>query len=270
MKTALSLTNRTSIKKISRVTALIIAAFFISSNVAAQSSATNIVENQTISKSFESIWDWNGRKNFSIYVDANDFENTPKEVLNDVIDKWLNIDSGYLSKHKHWHKEDRSDITFENFINSLHFFKADSEFSRVTAVCKNRKDWSEILISSARGKFMDLNQGGMDPYSITLWDYYNTVAVKSGGEKFIRHRTPAMFRWNSAVSEALIKEILGTGKLELYVEPNLYRVGGTMTTKQEKIEYKIFPNLNIKANIKIENIDDVRDCFKNKKSSLND
>ena len=117
---------------------------------------------------------------------------------------------------------------------------------------------------------MDFNQGGSYPYSITLWDYYNTVAIKSGDEKFIDHGKPVMFRWNSTVTEALIKEILRTGELELYVEPNLYRVDGVMITKEEKIEYEIFPNLNIKANIKIENIEDVRECFKNKKPSWND
>ena len=263
MKTTLKLTNRQSIKKISRLSALIILTFFTNNIVIAQSNTTTTIENQVISKNdFEEIWDWYGRKNYAIYADVNDLENTPKEVLDDVIDEWLNIGSGYLSKDKHWHKEDRSDITFDNFINSLYFFKADSEFSSVTAVCKNHG--RQILISSARGQFMDINQG---PYSITLWDYYNTVAIKSGGEKFISHSKPILFRWNDSVSEALINEILETGKVELYVEPNLYRVDGIMRSKQEKTEYEIPPNLNIKANIKIENIEDVRECFKNKKPS---
>ena len=200
-------------------------------------------------------------KHSALTVDQAVFDSTSKEILDDVWDRWLNIDEGYLNHHKHWHQEDRTDVTFDNFTNALHFFPADQKFSEVTAVCKNHSNYSEVLVYSNGKKWFDLNQERSNNYSVTLWEWYNTVAIKSGEETFIEHKTPKVHRWNATVADSLAQEILKTGQFEVYVEGNQSRLSGAMINKKEKMAKKVFPNLNIKATVAIKNIDDVRGCF---------
>ena len=170
-------------------------------------------------------------------------------------------DEGYLDRHPHWHKEDRSDITFDNFINAFYFFPADSKFSMATAICNKRENYNEIVLVTELGKWFDLNQGGADEYSVSLWEWYNTVAIRSGNEEFIYHSQPFVYRWNAPIPETLADEILRTGGFEIYVESNQYRSMGIMMDKEWKEENKVFPNLNLKANVTIQNINEVRTCF---------
>ncbi len=200
-------------------------------------------------------------KHSSLTADKTVFDGTSKEILDDVWDRWLNIDEGYLNHHKHWHQVDRGDVTFDNFTTALHFFPADQKFSEVTAVCKKHPTYNEVLVYSDGKKWFDLNQERLKNYSVTLWEWYNTVAIKSGEETFIEHKTPKVHRWNATVADSLAQEILKTGQFEVYVEGNQSRFSGTMMNKKEKMAKKAFPNLNIKATVAIKNIDDVRDCF---------
>ena len=225
---------------------------------------------QELSEAIREIASWYGPMNSAMYVNKEFFDNAPPEVVRDVFDRWFNIDEGYLDSHPHWHKEDRSDVTFENFTSSFYFFPADAKFSTVTAVCKNRQNYSEILLNTDQGKWFDLNQGGANDFSVSLWEWYNTVAIKSGNETFIHHSKPRVYRWNAAIPETLANEILRTGEFEIFVESNQYRSMGIMMNKTDKEKYKVFPNLNLKAAVTIQNIDEVRGCFDIKKPKLGD
>ena len=72
-----------------------------------------------------------------------------------------------------------------------------------------------------------------------------------------------MYRWNAPVSKTLVDEILRAGGFEIYVDSNQYRFMGMMMDKEWKEENKVFLNLNLKANVTIQNIDEVRSCFDN-------
>lgn len=211
---------------------------------------------------------WYGPKNLAMHTNKEYFNAAPAEVIQKIFDRWLNIDEGYLDRHPHWHREDRSDITFNNFTNAFYFFPADSKFSMATAICNKRENYNEIVLVTERGKWFDLNQGGADEYSVSLWEWYNTVAIRSGNEEFIHHSKPVVYRWNAAVPETLADEILRTGGFEIYVESNQYRSMGIMMDKEWKEENKVFPNLNLKADVLIKNINEVRACFDNKQSLL--
>jgi len=204
---------------------------------------------------------WYGPKNYAMHTNKEYFNAAPAEVIQKIFDRWLNIDEGYLDRHPHWHREDRSDITFDNFINAFYFFQADSKFSTATAICNKRENYNEIVLITELGKWFDLNQGGADGYSVSLWEWYNTVAIRSGNEDFIHHSKPFVYRWNASIPETLADEILRTGGFEIYVESNQYRSMGIMMDKEWKEENKVFPNLNLKANVIIQNIDEVRNCF---------
>lgn len=203
----------------------------------------------------------NGPKHSALTVDKVAFDNSPQGVIEEVWDRWLNIDEGYLNRHTHWHKPDRADVTFENFTKSLHFFPADKKFSEVTAVCKKRSNYNELLLYTDGKNWFDLNQEPSNRYSVTLWEWYNTVAIKSGEHTFIEHRTPTVHRWNAPITSSLADEILKTGELEVYVEGNQSRSDGIMMNKREKKAKQVFPNLNLRTTVTIQNIDEVRGCF---------
>ena len=209
-------------------------------------------------------------KNSALSVSEVGFESAPPVIVADVNDRWLNIDNGYLDRHKHWHQAEGEGITFENFTNVLYFFPVDEKFSTVTAVCKNRQNYSEILLYSDGKKWLDLNQGGAELYSMTLWDWYDTVAIRSGSQTFIEHRTPKLARWNAPIEGALAEEILRTGTFDIFVEPNQHRHAGVVMSKDEKILSKVRPALNLKATVTIQNVDEVRGCFDIKKPSVRD
>jgi len=209
-------------------------------------------------------------KKSALSVSEVGFESAPPVIVADVNDRWLNIDNGYLDRHKHWHQAEGEGITFENFTNVLYFFPVDEKFSTVTAVCKNRQNYSEILLYSDGKKWLDLNQGGAELYSITLWDWYDTVAIRSGSQTFIEHRTPKLARWNAPIEGALAEEILRTGTFDIFVEPNQHRHAGVVMSKDEKISSKVRPALNLKATVTIQNVDEVRGCFDIKKPSVRD
>jgi len=204
---------------------------------------------------------WYGPKNYAMHTNKEYFNNAPAEVIQNIFDRWLNIDDGYLKRHPHWHKKDRSDITFENFINAFYFFPVDRKFSMATAICNRRENYNEIVLVTDLGKWFDLNQGGADEYSVSLWEWYNTVAIRSGVEKFIHHSKPVVYRWNAPIPQTLAEEILRNGQFEIYVESNQYRSRGIMIDKSWKEKNKVFPNLNLKANVTIQNINEVRNCF---------
>ena len=209
-------------------------------------------------------------KKSALSVSEVGFESAPPVIVAEVNDRWLNIDNGYLDRHKHWHQAEGEGITFENFTNVLYFFPVDEKFSTVTAVCKNRQNYSEILLYSDGKKWLDLNQGGAELYSMTLWDWYDTVAIRSGSQTFIEHRTPKLARWNAPIEGALAEEILRTGTFDIFVEPNQHRHAGVVMSKDEKISSKVRPALNLKATVTIQNVDEVRGCFDIKKPSVRD
>ena len=219
---------------------------------------------------FIDMYEHYGPKHSALSVDKTVFDNAPKEIVENVWDRWLNIDEGYLTRHTHWHKADRGDVTFDNFTNALHFFPADQKFSKVTAVCKKRSNYNELLIYTDGKKWLDLNQERSNSYSVTLWDWYNTVAIKSGDATFIDHRKPKVYRWNAPVAASLAAEILETGAFEVYVEGNQSRSHGVMMTKKEKKTNQVFPNLNLRTSVTIQNIDEVRGCFGARKQFVKD
>lgn len=211
----------------------------------------------------------NGPKHLALSVDKVAFDNSSQEIIQEVWDRWLNIDEGYLSRHTHWHKPDRADITFENFTKSLHFFPADKKFSEVTAVCNKRSNYNELLLYTDGHKWLDLNQERSNKYSVTLWEWYNTVAIKSGEQTFIEHRTPKVHRWNAPITPSLADAILKTGELKVYVEGNQSRFDGVMMNKREKKAKQAFPNLNLHTTVTIQNIDEVRGCFGTQEQFVN-
>ncbi len=87
------------------------------------------------------------------------------------------------------------------------------------------------------------------------------MAIRSGNEEFIHHSKPVVYRWNAPIPKTLADEILRTGQFEIYVESNQYRSMGIMMDKEWKENNKVFPNLNLKANVTIQNINEVRNYF---------
>jgi len=215
-----------------------------------------IPEDPAMNAIIAEIIQYYGPKNTALYADES------VEQPQSVKDRWLDPES-----KPNWHKADRSDITFENFVASNYFATADPIFQNSNISCKWRSSSSingvtnEILFSIDGTKWLDLNSHRDGSYSVTLWDWYNTVAIASGDETFISHGKPVLGRWNQKVPHSLIREMLETGRFELFIEPNPYRVDGMLWDREMKIEsgMKAMTNLHVNVEIPQGSID--QDCI---------
>ena len=77
------------------------------------------------------------------------------------------------------------------------FVPFDRIFKEPDIKCNKYPHCSEALLYTDGLKWLDINIGVAHPYSVTLWDWYNTVAIRSGSESFISHSKPTMCRWNA-------------------------------------------------------------------------
>ena len=197
-----------------------------------------------------------------MYPSREGVEQIPDELWEMIVKSWYGIDGAPMAYKPHWHAEDRHDQTFKSFVTRNYFVPVDKVFETPEVVCRKFSNRSEILLYSNGKKWLDFNQHDTwTPYSLTLWEWYNTVAIKSGNIEFISHGIPSMARWNEEIPKELIEAILSTGKFEIYVEPNPYRVSGMMMTQEDKREYGIFPNLNLFGSVEINLTTDVKTCL---------
>ena len=241
---------------------------------------------------FEYIYQQYGPKNTQISVDP-EFMMTPRSVGEyfKEINRWYGI-----TKEPHWHQSEK-DKTFENFTSRLQFAPIDPKFSEAYVVCKNRnreprtasekivkllrlskgkyvKDYNEILFISDGKRWMDINRTSSDDgsifnqnykYSLTLWDWYNTVAIKSGGKHYLSpHHQPSMGRWNEAISNDMVEEIADRAAFNIYIEVNMNRYDGMSMTDDYKRENAVLPPLfNMSGKVIIKNPQVMRECLMN-------
>jgi hypothetical protein len=247
---------------------------------------------------FEYIYQQYGPKNTQLSVDPK-FMMAPRSASEyyKEINRWYGI-----TKEPHWHQSEK-DKTFENFTSRLQFAPIDPKFSEASVVCKNRyreprtasekivkllrlskgkyvRDYNEILFYSDGMRWMDINQAPSDDgsifnknykYSLTLWDWYNTVAIKSGEKYYLSpHRQPSFGRWNEAISNDMVKEIADSAAFNIYIEVNMNRYDGVSMTDDYKRENAILPPLfNMSGKVIIKNPQVMRECLMSKDENRN-
>lgn len=219
---------------------------------------------------YREIWSYYGPKHSAMYPSREGIEQIPDELWEKIVKSWYGIDGAPMAYKPHWHAEDRHDQTFESFITRNYFVPVDKIFESPEVVCKQHDGWSELLLYSNKKKWLDFNIIAETTYdSVTLWEWYNTVALKSGDVEIIAHGTPttARWNWNSGWSDnpnqlnEFYEALRRTGQFEIYVEPNPYRVSGMMMTQEDKREYQIFPHLNLYGLINIPPDSETSDCL---------
>jgi len=220
-----------------------------------------IPEDPVMNAIISEIIQYYGPQNTALYADESvEYPLSAKE-------RWLDPES-----KPHWHKADRSNITFENFVVSNYFADADPVFQKSNLSCKWRSSsppngvTHEMLFSIDGTKWLDLNAHRDGSYSVTLWDWYNTVAIKSGNETFISHGKPKTGRWNEIIPGSLIKQIFETERFDIYVETNPYRVGGMMWDRDykiSKIENGMRPIPNLRTSVEFSTPKDSVGCLRN-------
>lgn len=214
-----------------------------------------IPEDPVMNAIISEIIQYYGPKNTALFADES------VALPQSVKDGWLDPES-----KPHWHKADRSDITFENFVASNYFAEADHVFQKSNISCKRRSPSStyginhEILFSVDGTKWLDLNAHGDGSYSVTLWDWYNTVAISSGDQTFISHGKPALGRWNHEVPRSLIRQIFEADRFEIFVEPNPYRVNGMLWDRDFKLESGMMPITNLRSSVKFSTPKSILPC----------
>ena len=141
---------------------------------------------------------------------------------------------------------DRSyEMTIDNFIK--HYPEMHEREIELRAVYKERDTYSEIFLYSEDedgniiGKQCEFNniyptKKRLSPdhyysdfyltgkhYEITIFNWLNTVGLKSDNHEYIYHGKPSCLRWNDGFGEIdkeFFEDIIKTGKFDLYFENN--------------------------------------------------
>ena len=160
-------------------------------------------------------------------------------------------------------------LTFEVFVEENTFVSISKGPLIVDVHCHRRFDefgekrYFEALFSNNGNHVFDLNQHNDGSHSLTLWGWYNTVALKSGDVTAIYHGKPWATRFNMEIASEVIDSIIATGEFEIYQEPNPFRFGGLMMSEELRKKYGFKKNkVFSKRVVKLNNPSDVKKCFK--------
>lgn len=161
-------------------------------------------------------------------------------------------------------------LTFEEFIHENTFVSKSDNSIMVDAHCHRKYDddgekrYFEVLFSTKGGHWFDINQHNDGSHSLTLWGWYNTVALKSGNVTAIYHGKPWATRFNMNVALELVNSIISTGEFELYLEPNPFRYGGFMLGEESRKKYGFKKVKDFQKHVVgLNNPAKVGKCFKN-------
>ena len=141
---------------------------------------------------------------------------------------------------------DRSyEMTIDNFIK--HYPEMHEGELELRAVYKERDTYSEIFLyiedeeGNIIGKQCEFNnyyptKKRLSPnhrysgfcsigkhYEITIYNWLNTVGLKSNNHEYIWHYAPSLLRWNDGfgvIDKEFFEDIIKTGKFDLYFENN--------------------------------------------------
>jgi hypothetical protein len=210
-----------------------------------------------------------GPKNAQPKIDTSYIKQLTDDKLQKILLRWYGLDEEFKANHQHWH-QGKEDISFENFISKINFAPLDKNYLHVTGVCtkhyedptSGRKSYTDIRFYSGDDQWFDINQHNDKTYSITFWDWINTIAIKAKNNTYISHNKPILYRWNKKIPHNVIDEIFKQGQFELYIELNMLRVNGILMTGADKLKYKIPPKFNLAGKVNISNIKELKECFK--------
>ena len=170
----------------------------------------------------------------------------------------------YLTSSISWSETKRS-LTFREFINNGEFIPIEtSRLQLVVGNCnvvKNNKGikirYKEVELSINNNVFFDFNKHyilrndyqsknfSIPFYSISVWQWYKTVAIKTKNIEFLSNYKQVMRRRNMVVPDELIEDIILTGKFKIYLHQD------ARTTENKKY----FGTVNIK------NKESLKKCF---------
>jgi len=248
---------------------------------------TNLVmggsDDEVISTDFmREMVEYYGPKNAQPKIDTSYIKQLTDDKLEKILLRWYGLDEEFKANHQHWH-QGNEDISFENFISKINFAPLDKNYLNVTGVCtkhyesptsfigkvlkklklySGRKSYTDIRFYSGDDQWFDINQHNDKTYSITFWDWINTIAIKAKNNTYISHNKPRLYRWNDKIPHNVIDEIFKQGQFELYIELNMLRVYGILMTGADKLKYKIPPKFNLAGKVNISNIKELKECFK--------
>ena len=230
---------------------------------------------------FTEIYEHYGPKNAQPKADSDYFQSLTKDELKNIWLRWYGLDEEYKDNYKHWHQGDH-DINFDNFTSKVKFIPLSKNYLNVKGVCKHHyeyptsvfgkalkkfniykgiKKYTDIRFYSGDDQWFDINQHRDKHYSLTFWDWINTIAIKTKNHTYISHSKPWFYRWNEDVPNNVVEEIFKEGQFELFIELNMLRVNGELMTESEKLEFKVPPKFNLTGVVKVDNVEELRACF---------
>jgi len=222
-----------------------------------------------------------GPKNSQPQVDPEFIQQMTQEQWTTILKRWYGLDEDYKKNHQHWH-QGKEDITFENFTNKVAFAPLHPNYLHVVGECKKRylphtsftgkvlerlnltngkRNYEEILFKSFGDQWFDLNHHNNKTFSLTFWDWINTVAIKTTNHTYIHHSKPSTFRWNEPIPNEVVNEMIKEGSFDLYIELNMLRISGILMDEPRKLENKIPPKFNLYGKVSIDNFKDLKSCF---------
>ena len=222
-----------------------------------------------------------GPKNAQPKVDPKFINQMSKEQWTSILKRWYGLDEDYINNHQHWHQT-KEDITFENFTNKVAFAPLHPNYLHVVGECKKsylphtsftgkvlerfnltngKRNYEEILFKSLGDQWFDLNHHNNKTFSLTFWDWINTVAIKTTNHTYIHHSKPSTFRWNEPIPNEVVNEMIKEGSFDLYIELNMLRISGILMDESRKLENKIPPKFNLYGKVRIDNFKDLKSCF---------
>jgi hypothetical protein len=147
------------------------------------------------------------------------------------------LDAGKVFAH-----DGSYEITFDNWVKNTPNIKDLGE-TEVSATCNKRTNYNELIIGNGitriefnkhfrylpKYEYWTKNQKKDEKYSMTIWWWANTIAVKTDKNKLIWHGEPRLNRWNtklfdgSEITDQLFLDIVKEEKFTIYVELNPVR-----------------------------------------------
>ena len=167
------------------------------------------------------------------------------------------------------------EITFDNWVKNTPSIKdltKDIGETEVSAICNKRTNYNELIIGNGKSRiefnkhfrylpkneYWIKNKKKNGKYSMTIWWWVNTVAIKTDKIKLIWHGEPKLSRWNtklfdgSEITDQLFLDLVKEEKFTIYVELNPVRY-----------PQKHFGNYNriYKTTLKLRNPEIIKECM---------
>mgnify|MGYP001222412969 FL=1 len=150
------------------------------------------------------------------------------------------------------------ELTYAEFTSGNSFSPIDESYLELKAKCRksydqrNQKKYYEVLLYSRGEHVFDLNKHFKSKlvgrkslktpfYSLSLWNWFDTLAIKTKKHKFMTNTDQRTMRRNELISEGLFSDIVKYGKFKVYF-------------------HYLLDNSKSVGNFKITNLEVVRDC----------